>query len=97
MSTAPAAPLPPGSTLGAYLILEFVAAGGMGMVYKARHRVTNELRALKVILPEFAADELFVARFLREVKIAAAVEHANLVETYEPGMEGRSSSCRWSF
>lgn len=74
--------------LGAYDITGFIAQGGMGSVFEARHRITGEQRALKVIRPDLARDRAFVERFMREVKLAASIRHPNLVEVFEPGMEG---------
>jgi serine/threonine protein kinase len=81
---------PVGTTLGAYEITALIATGGMGAVYLATHRITGERRALKIMRPELAASGDFVARFMREVKIAATVEHPNLVRVFEPGMEGET-------
>ena len=60
----------------------------MGAVYRVRNRVTGDPRALKLILPELAASPEFVDRFLREIRLAMAVEHPNLVRVFEPGMDG---------
>lgn len=76
--------------LGAYDVTGFIAQGGMGSVFEARHRVTGARRALKVIRPDLARDHKFVERFIREVKLAASIRHPNLVEVYEPGMDGES-------
>lgn len=79
---------PTGRHLGAYEILSQLATGGMGEVYEVRHRVTGVLRALKVLRRELAQNEQFVERFMREVRLAASVQHENLVQVFEPGMEG---------
>ncbi|MEO7111897.1 MAG: protein kinase [Polyangiaceae bacterium] len=81
-------PLAPNSILGAFEIIEFIAAGGMGSVYKARNRISGDIRAIKIILPTLASDPLFVSRFIREIKAASAVEHPNLVRVFEPAMHG---------
>jgi len=84
----PANGLPPGTLLGAFEIVSLLGRGGMGAVYGAKNRVTGDARAVKVILPELAARPDFVARFVREIRLAMAVDHPNLVRVFEPGMDG---------
>jgi len=81
-------PLPVGTFLGAFEVLSLVGHGGMGAVYCVRNRITGDLRALKLMLPELAANRQFVDRFVREIRLAMAVEHPNLVRVFEPGMDG---------
>jgi eukaryotic-like serine/threonine-protein kinase len=85
------AAIPPApKQVGDYDILAEVGRGGMGVVYKARHRRIHRLVALKmVLLGEFAsaAQEL---RFRLEAELAARVQHPNIVQVYEIGSyEGR--------
>ena len=61
--------------------------GGMSLVFRARCRVTGKTVALKVIKPEFAHMAEFSERFLREIQIATALRHENLVELYGSGEE----------
>ncbi len=79
-----------GTKLGAYEILGFIATGGMGTVYRAKNRVTEELRALKVMRTELASRPDFVKRFFREAKLAASLQHPHLVKVFEPGMDGET-------
>jgi eukaryotic-like serine/threonine-protein kinase len=78
----------PGDVLGAFEVVGFIAEGGMGAVYHAKNRLTGEPRAIKVILPALAARKDFVERFLREVTLAASVDHPNLVRVFEPATHG---------
>jgi serine/threonine-protein kinase len=64
---------------GKYRILSKVGQGGMGAVYKALHLAFDELRALKVIVPEILHDELFVRRFRQEAVITRKLQHPNAV------------------
>jgi serine/threonine protein kinase len=75
-------------TIGHYKIIEFMAKGGMGLVLKAEHTTLGRLAALKVMRPELVADEMFADRFLREAKLAASVEHPNIVPVYDAAREG---------
>ncbi len=60
-----------------YLVLERVSQGGMGVVYKARHKQLASLVAIKVL--HRANDPSFQQRFLREAQLAAKVKHPNIV------------------
>jgi hypothetical protein len=59
--------------------------GGMGVVYRATQLALERLVALKVIAPDLARDEAFRARFQREARLAASIEHANILPVYEAG------------
>lgn len=78
----------PGDKIGPYVIESLLAEGGMGAVYRARNRVTGQLRALKIIKEDLVKKGDFVERFVREASIASQVRHPNLVETLEPGIDG---------
>ena len=59
----------------------------MGIVYRARHVPLDREVALKVIAPEFSADEEFRRRFQREFRAAASIQHPNVVPIYHAGEE----------
>jgi serine/threonine protein kinase len=68
-----------GLVIGSYLVLDKLGAGGMGMVFKARHRRLLRVVALKLLPPSMARDESAVLRFQREAKAAAKLSHRNVV------------------
>jgi serine/threonine-protein kinase len=72
--------LEPGAHLGAYTIVRPLGAGGMGVVYLARHRHIGRDAAIKVLLPELTKNEDIVARFLTEARATAAIRHPGIVE-----------------
>lgn len=78
-------PLQTGIRLGAYDIVAAIGAGGMGEVYQARDTRLNRDVALKVLPEAFAADADRVARFEREAKTLAALNHPNIAQIYDVG------------
>lgn len=69
--------------MGSYVILEKLGEGGMGQVYKARHKRMKREVALKVLAPQFVKDEGALQRFHREVEAAARLTHQNIVTAYD--------------
>lgn len=67
-----------GSQVGDYEVLAKLGAGGVGRVYKVRHRITGRLEALKVLLPGRSLDEVSRERFLREARVQANLQHPNI-------------------
>jgi serine/threonine protein kinase len=72
-------------TLGEYDLLEKLGAGGMGEVYRARHRRLDKRVALKLLTVDSRASRDRLARFLREMKAVGSLDHPNLVEAYDAG------------
>jgi serine/threonine protein kinase len=77
--------LQPGSTLGPFRVEEMLGEGGMGQVFRAVRQTDGETVALKVMKREFAADQQYSRRFLREARAAQEVEHKHLVRVLEAG------------
>lgn len=72
-----------GSTLAGYRLDALIARGGMGVVYRATHLALDRPVALKVIAHQFAEDEGFRDRFLRESRLAARLDHPAVVPVYD--------------
>jgi serine/threonine protein kinase/Flp pilus assembly protein TadD len=75
-------PLSAGSRLGSYEILALIGAGGMGEVYRARDSKLKREVAIKVLLAAFASDPERMARFAREARVLAALNHPNIAAIY---------------
>ena len=73
----------PGEQVGPYRIIEQLGQGGMATVYKAYHASLDRYVALKVLHPAFLEDKNFHARFSREAKLVARLEHPNIVPIYD--------------
>jgi serine/threonine protein kinase len=65
--------------LGNYVLMEKIGAGGMGQVFKARHRRMDRFVAVKLLPTAMTKDKAAIARFEREVKAAAKLRHPNIV------------------
>lgn len=74
-------------TIGNYRVLERVAEGGMGVVLKGKHTALDRLVAIKLMKPALAGNNAFAARFMREARIAASLDHPNLVTVYDASQE----------
>ena len=74
-----------GNELAGYRLDEVLGRGGMGVVYRARDLALDRDVALKLLAPELAEDVAFRERFLRESRIAASLEHPNVVPIHDAG------------
>jgi len=74
-----------GTTVGGCEIIEKIGEGGMGAIYRSRQLSLDRPVAFKVLSPKFANDATFVARFEREAKSIAKVNHPNILAVYDVG------------
>jgi hypothetical protein len=66
--------------IGDYEILCELGAGGMGRVYKVRNTISDRIEAMKILLPNLAGRQELAARFLREIKLLASLNHPNIAQ-----------------
>ena len=67
-----------GERVGDYEIVAILGSGGMGEVYKVRSVISDRVEAMKVLLPNLGSDTALADRFLREIKVQAALDHPNI-------------------
>jgi serine/threonine-protein kinase len=86
----PAAPLRGGRVAtplerlqGKYEILQKLNEGGMGAVYKVRHRLLDEIRVVKIVRPQLEGQQELRERFFREARIAIRLRHTNIAQLYD--------------
>ena len=72
-----------GENVGPYRIVEQLGQGGMATVFKAYHAALDRYVAIKVMHPAFKEDPNFLARFQREARVVARLEHSNIVPVYD--------------
>jgi serine/threonine protein kinase len=78
----------PGTRIGKYKVVHRIAFGGMAEIYLARAGGLHGFEkyvVLKCILPQHAANEDFIRMFLKEARLAATLDHANIAHVYEIG------------
>jgi serine/threonine protein kinase len=73
---------------GPYVLLERLGEGGMGQVYKARHRALGRIVAIKIIRKEALANPNAIPRFEREVQASAKLTHPNVVRAFDAAPAG---------
>ena len=74
-----------GDEYAGYRIRSVLGRGGMSVVYQAENLRLSSVLALKVLAPELASDDVFRARFLEESRIAASLNHPNVIPIYDMG------------
>jgi serine/threonine protein kinase len=74
----------PGTLIeGKYEILGKIREGGMGSIYKVRHKLLDEIRVVKVMRPEMVGDEELRRRFAEEAKTATRLKHPHIGTIYD--------------
>ena len=73
---------------GRYLLKDKVGSGGMATVYRAQDQVLDRTVAIKIMLPQYAADATFAARFKQEAQAAAGLQSPYIVGIYDWGKDG---------
>jgi serine/threonine protein kinase len=79
---------PIGSVLAGYRLEELIGRGGMSAVYRAEHVHLGKKVALKILSAALAQDEDFRERFLRESRVAASIDHPNVIPIFDAGDAG---------
>jgi serine/threonine protein kinase len=77
--------LSPGTEIAGYRIESLLGRGGMAVVFKARDLRLDRPVGLKVLAPELSESPQFRERFLRESRLAASLDHPNIIPVYEAG------------
>jgi serine/threonine protein kinase len=72
-------------TAGNYDLLEKIAEGGMGTVYKGRDRASGNIVAVKLVSPQMATNPVFLQRFEKEYNVARSLDHPNIVRALDYG------------
>ena len=73
--------------IGRYDILESIGTGGFATVYRAQDSQLSRAVALKVLHPHLAGDPQYLERFTREARLAASINHPNVVTIHEVGQD----------
>ncbi|MCA8922599.1 MAG: protein kinase [Planctomycetes bacterium] len=74
--------------IASYRLVKLIGAGAMGAVYQAEHTELRRTVALKLLMSEGAPSPRAVARFKREARLSAQLDHPNIVRVFEAGVEG---------
>ena len=77
--------LSPGAEIAGYRIESLLGRGGMAVVFRARDLRLDRPVGLKVLAPELSESPQFRERFLRESRLAASLDHPNIIPVYEAG------------
>ena len=76
-----------GQEISGCVILEKISQGGMGTVFKAKHKALDRIVCVKVLSPNLAKDKKTVGLFLTEARAVAELDHQNIVQVYNVGKE----------
>ncbi|NUN47334.1 MAG: serine/threonine protein kinase [Candidatus Brocadiae bacterium] len=75
-----------GEEIGGCKIIEKIATGGMGTVYRAEQVSMNRMVAIKCLAEDFSRDQQYVGRFVREARAAGELSHTNLIHVMDVGV-----------
>jgi eukaryotic-like serine/threonine-protein kinase len=78
----------PLKTISHYDLLDKIAEGGMGTVYRGRDNLTGQIVAVKVVPKHLLSNQVFIKRFEQEYNAARAIDHPNIVRALDFGREG---------
>jgi serine/threonine protein kinase len=78
--------------IGGYLIRQRLGRGGMGTVYLAHQLSLKRNVAIKILDPRLGKDQIFIKRFVEEARASATLNHPNILQVYDVGVEGQHSS-----
>src|SRR5687768_2953567 len=74
--------LPPGTRVGSYEVRSAIGAGGMGQVFRAYDTSLHREVALKILPPDLAGDAEYRARFSREARVLATLNHPHIAQVF---------------
>ena len=80
-----------------FALIQELGRGGMGIVYKARDKVTDEIIALKVLRPEIAQDPALIERFKNEVRLSKKITHKNVCRIFDLHLIGGTAAITMEF
>jgi serine/threonine protein kinase len=75
-------------SVGNYDLVDKIAEGGMGAIYRARHRLSGEIVAIKIMPPHMAQNPVLLKRFEQEFRAASRLDHPNIVRALDYGDNG---------
>ena len=78
------------SEFAGYRLVSLLGHGGMSIVYRAEHVHLGRIVALKLLSPDLSTDEQFRERFNRESRVAAGLDHPNIIPIFEAGEENET-------
>ena len=76
-----------------YEVLEKLAEGGMGAIYRARHLLLDEIRVIKTVRPQYRDDSDLRERFLREARVATHLHHSNIARIHDLSVGDDGTAC----
>ena len=83
---APEILVTPGLVIDDYKMIRRLGVGGMGEVWLASQQALKRDIAIKILSPQFTRDQLFVSRFMQEVKMVGRLTHPNMIAAYSAGV-----------